>query len=210
MNEKDIVRRGYDKVSYAYRNKEKDAFSHDYISWLKELTPLLSHGAKVLDLGCGCGVPVSETLSKNFSVIGVDISPVQIERAEKFVPQAEFICADITETDFPAHTFAAIVSFFTIIHLPLEEQPDLFAKLYKWLQPEGYLLITVGNREWTGTEDDWLGVEGAKMFWSHADAETYKSWLSEAGFEILQAKFVPEGDGGHFLILAGKQSVSLS
>lgn len=207
MNSKDIVRRGYDKVSYAYRDDEGNAaFPLDYAAWLSELTPHLAPGSKVLELGCGCGVPVAQILSENFAVTGIDISPVQIERARKLVTPAEFVCADMTEVDFAPESFAAIVSIYAIIHVPLDEQPALLAKLFDWLQPEGYLLTIVGNSAGTGTEQNWLDVPGATMFWSHADAKTYESWLTQLGFKLHWSKLIPEGDdgGGHQLILARK------
>ncbi len=205
MNSKNIVRKGYNKVSYAYRNDETiAAYAVDYAEGLSELTSLLTPESKVLELGCGCGVPVAQILSENFVLTGVDISPVQIERARNTVARADFICADMTEMDFPEASFAAIVSLYAIIHVPLAEQPALFANLFKWLQPEGYLLVTVGNRAWTGIESDWLDVSGAKMFWSHTDVETYKLWLTELGFKLHWTKFIPEGDGGHQLVLAKK------
>ncbi len=87
---KELVRAGYDKISYAYRGDKDEA--GQYLSWLAELTPLLVPRSKVLDLGCGCGVPVAQELSKDFYVTGVDISPVQIERAKQLVPKAQFLC----------------------------------------------------------------------------------------------------------------------
>lgn len=204
MNNKDIVRRGYDKVSHAYRSGEADEDLSKYHDWLSELTPLLPAKASVLDLGCGCGLPVVQSLARDFTVTGVDISPVQIERAERLVPQARFVCADMTEVNFPAQSFAAIVSFYAIIHVPLAEQPELFAKLKRWLEPKGYLLVVVGDKAWTGTEEDWLGVPGGKMYWSHADAQTYQRWLTGLGFKILWTRFIPEAVGGHRLILAQK------
>jgi hypothetical protein len=54
---------------------------------------------------------------------------------------------------------------------------------------------------WTGTEDNWLGGPAA-MWWSHADAGPYRSWISQAGLEITGQQFVPEGDGGHALFWA--------
>ena len=73
-----------------------------------------------------------------------------------------------------------------------------------WLQPGGYLLATVGHDRWTGTEEDWLGVAGATMYWSHAGSTTYESWLIESGLSIHWPRFIPEGDGGHTLLLARK------
>lgn len=204
MNSKEIVRRGYDKVSYAYRAENNSNDFSDYIAWLNELISQLPPQIRVLDLGCGCGLPVAQILAQNFSVVGVDISPVQIERARNLVPQAEFICADMTEIDFPAQQFAAIVSFYAIIHVPLDEQPALFGKIFEWLIPGGFLLASLGSRAWTGTETNWLEVSGATMFWSHADSETYKSWLTDVGFKLIWEKFIREGSGGHSLMLAQK------
>ena len=48
----------------------------------------------VLDLGCGAGVPATRDLvDRGFNVTGIDISEVQIERAQRLVPGGRFICA---------------------------------------------------------------------------------------------------------------------
>lgn len=167
--------------------------------WLAELTPLLEDGDPVLDLGCGCGVPATAILAERFSVTGVDISPVQVERARRLVPAAQFLCQDMSGIEFPPETFGAIVSFFAIIHVPVDEQPGIFQKLSCWLRPGGYLLATVGSGAWTGTEENW---HGAPMYWSHADRATYVTWLEETGFNVLWTRFIPEGTYGHTLVLA--------
>lgn len=173
--------------------------STGYAAWLTELIPFLDDGDPVLDLGCGCGVPGTAILAERFLVTGVDISPVQIDRARRLVPAARFLCQDMTDAEFPSESFAAIVSFFAIIHVPVEEQPGIFRKLSSWLRPGGYLLATVGTRAWTGMEENW---HGAPMYWSHADRDTYLSWLRARGFDILWTRFIPEGTGGHTLLLA--------
>ena len=205
MSSKDIVRNGYDAVSYAYRGDVEDGGCAQYHQWLDELIPLLTPGTRMLDLGCGCGIPVARRLAATYPVTGVDISPVQIGRARQLVPQGHFLCADIVDVAFPPAHFGAIVSFYAIIHVPLKEQPGLFQKMKRWLVPGGYLMMTVGSTEWTGTEDNWLGVPDATMYWSHTDATTYESWLVENNFTICWTRFIPEGDGGHTLILARKR-----
>ena len=35
------------------------------------------------------------------------------------------------------------------------------------------------------------------MWWSHADAATYRSWLQQAGLEVTVQQFIPEGNSGH-------------
>jgi hypothetical protein len=108
----------------------------------------------------------------------------------------------MTAIALPAGEFDAVLSLYALIHIPVGEQPGLFEKIRTWLKPCGWFLCTVGHKAWTGTEENWLGVAGATMFWSHADQETYQTWLRNAGFRIETTRFVPEGDGGHTLFLA--------
>lgn len=63
-------------------------------------------------------------------------------------------------------------------------------------------MATLGHTAWTGTEENWLG---ARMYWSHADHKTYTTWLTDLGFLILWARFIPEGKGGHTLLLSQKR-----
>nr|WP_229404716.1 hypothetical protein [Micromonospora sp. NBRC 110038] len=88
-----------------------------------------------------------------------------------------------------------------LIHLPLPEQPRLIGRIFTWLRPGGWLLATVGDSAWTGTEENWLGGPAA-MWWSQADASTYRSWLREAGLLVTAEEFVPEGTSGHALFWA--------
>ncbi len=194
---KDLVRRSYDQISYAYRG---DSISRDrgYFLWLDALIPLLPPGAMVLDLGCGCGIPVAQELAQHCQVTGVDLSEVQIARARQLVPQATFLCTDMTALRFPPGTFAAIVSFFAIIHLPVHEHRPLLERCLSWLRPGGCLMATVGYQAWTGYKEEW---HGAPMYWSHADEATYLTWLQEIGFTLLWTRFIPEGDSGHVLVL---------
>jgi 2-polyprenyl-3-methyl-5-hydroxy-6-metoxy-1,4-benzoquinol methylase len=104
-------------------------------------------------------------------VTGVDLSQVQIQRAMRLVPGAQLISADVTAVAFEARSFDAIICLYTIIHLPLVEQASLLIRIASWLRPGGWLLLTAGDRSWTGSEQRWLDGR-APMWWSHADRST--------------------------------------
>jgi len=202
MDPKETVRRGYDRVSRAYR--ADDAGDGQYGPWLDLLEKRVSPGAEVLDLGCGCGIPVARRLSRRYAVTGVDLSPVQIGRARELVPGATFLCADMSAVEFPAQSFDAVVCLYALIHVPLAEQPAILRAAATWLRPGGILMATVGHQAWTGLEKNWLGVDGGDMWWSHADAGTYRGWLEDAGLTVELETFVPEGAGGHTFFLANR------
>lgn len=202
MDPKRVVREGYNELSHLYRGDSKD--DGNYPRWVEALDKRLPRNATVLDLGCGNGIPVSQLLvAAGHQVTGVDLSDVQIARARTLVPGATFLRQDATTLELPDDSLDAVVSFFALIHVPLDEQPPLIANLARWLKRGGILLATTGHTAWTGTEERWLGGD-ATMWWSHADRDTYRQWFADAGLQVELEEFVPEGDGGHSLFWARK------
>jgi SAM-dependent methyltransferase len=191
---------GLDALSYLYRgDNEEPEF---YATWLAQLLERVPAGGAVLDLGCGCGVPFARDLAASgYAVTGVDLSAVQVERARRLVPTARFLHADATQISLPPSRFDAVVSLYALIHMPLDEQPALLGRIGRWLRPGGWFLATTGHGAWTGTEDHWLGGE-APMWWSHADAATYRAWIEQAGLSVVAQEVIPEGGGVHALFWA--------
>src|SRR5205823_4987705 len=77
--QRDLVRRGYDAISYAYRDdagrsnpKQPGESTDPHAGWIAELAALLRPRARILDLGCGAGVPATKLLAaRNFDVLGL-------------------------------------------------------------------------------------------------------------------------------------------
>jgi SAM-dependent methyltransferase len=137
----DLVRSGYNALSRRYRGDDDTA--HEYDRWLAGLRDRLPERGHVLDIGCGCGIPVARHLTAaGHQVTGVDISDIQIERARQLVPGATFIRADATELDFPPDSFNAVICLYALIHMPLDRQPRLLHDIARWLRPGGWLLAT--------------------------------------------------------------------
>ncbi|MEZ4860546.1 MAG: class I SAM-dependent methyltransferase [Caldilineaceae bacterium] len=187
INYKALVQQNYDRCAAAYEAARRDT-AHPELTVLIDRLP---SPAQVLDIGCGAGVPVAQTLAQHFVVTGVDISAEQIRRAQNNVPNAQFIHSDIMALDFPAATFDAVVSFYAIFHLPREEHPELLRRIYTWLKPGGYLLATVTQfAEAAYTEDDFFG---GTMYWSNYGLADYRHILQNLGFTILDIHALGHG-----------------
>lgn len=196
----EVVRCGYDALSWLYRTD--DAPPSQYEPWIAELIQRTPASGRVLDVGCGCGVPVARALAAaGLHVTGVDLSDVQVRRAQTLVPAARFEQGDVTTMSWPTGSFDTVVALYSLIHVPLRAQPGLLTNLANSLVDGGTLLLVAGSRAWTGSEHDWLGG-ASEMWWSQADTSTYRTWFTDAGLAITEEEFVPEGSSGHSLFWA--------
>jgi ubiquinone/menaquinone biosynthesis C-methylase UbiE len=203
MDTRKIVKEGYNAIADRYL-AERTRDSAD-VWLLNEFIERLAPGAKVLDAGCGAGVPISQLLSERFDVIGVDFSGAQIELAKKNVPSAKFLCQDMTSLDFPDETFDGITSYYAIIHIPRQEHQPLLRNFQRMLKPGGLALLCLGAEHLVDDiDEDYLGT---RMYWSHYDKDTYLHMLVEAGFQIVWSKIVADKScegASHLFVLAQK------
>ncbi len=202
---KRIVSEGYDKIAEQYlamRNSELDEMKllPEFIEKVKAFTS----SGKVLDAGCGAGVPFTLELSEEFDVIGIDISQKQITLAKELVPKAKFYCKDMLDLDFPDNYFEGIISYYAIIHVPREEHLQILKNFNRMLKKGGIMLIGMSSLDDPGeTHDDFFGET---MYWSSFDTEKNMELIQESGFEILWLKKIEDslGENYHPFFLAVK------
>jgi SAM-dependent methyltransferase len=72
----------------------------------------LPPNAKVLDLGCGTGWPISLALTEaGLTLYGLELSPTLFTAFQQNFPQAHSRCEDIRSSDFFAQKFEGIVAW---------------------------------------------------------------------------------------------------
>ena len=160
---------------------------------------LLPKGAKVLDAGCGAGVPIAQTLANHgFKVTGIDISKSMLNLARKQVPSGEFLKKDMTKLDFDDNSFDGAVSFYAIIHVPREKHSKIFHGLHRVLKPKGAILVCMGPDEWESSAE----YKGIHMFWSQHAPEKSLKIIKDSGFEIISDRILERGGERHYWIMA--------
>jgi SAM-dependent methyltransferase len=188
---REVVAQGYDRVAQAYAQLENKA-PWPRMRWLKKVLHRLPPGSAVLDLGCGSGDPADVEIAKAHAVTGVDISQAQIALARENVPSGHFLQADLGSVTFPEASFDAVISFYTLEHLPRTEHKAILQRIYQWLREGGYCLISTEAGEVEEIVSQWLGVP---MYFSCFDPETLKQMVRETGFEIVETAVETQIEG---------------
>ncbi|NDC14907.1 MAG: methyltransferase domain-containing protein [Synechococcaceae bacterium WB9_2_170] len=124
----------------------KTTFVHALARWsgLDQLPP----GSKVLDVGCGIGGS-ARILARDYGldVLGISISPLQIERARALTPDGlscRFAVMDAMALDLPDASFAGVWSVEACPHMP--DKQGYADELLRVLQPGGRLAVADWNR----------------------------------------------------------------
>ncbi|MFY0662381.1 MAG: class I SAM-dependent methyltransferase [Shimia sp.] len=170
-------------------------------NWLTRWLEGLPVPAKILDLGCGSGRPLSGYLAGlGHHVCGVDASAAMIARAQANVPGATFQIADMRALDL-GQLFDAILSWDAFFHLSPEEQRAALPLILNHLKPGGHLLLTVGDDEGEvgGT------VAGEPVYHGSLSPAEYRDTLQAAGFaEVTYTPNDPSVLGRYVLLARGK------
>lgn len=145
----------------------------------------LPRGARVLDAGCGTGVPTARQLQDaGLRVTGVDISEVMLELARQNVPGIDLRQLNLTEIGPELGRFDAAVAFFSLLMLPRADIPAALARLREVLVPGG--LLTVGMVE-ADVDDVPFDFLGKPVRVTGYPRDELARVVETAGFEVLEA-----------------------
>ena len=196
------MRDGYDTIGEQYLHDRPDD-GHD-VALLDDLVGRLAAADLVLDAGCGAGVPVASHLTDaSLAVVGLDLSRRQLTRARELRAVRHVTQADLAALPFRDETFAAVVSYYAVIHVPRTDHHRVHTEMHRVVRAGGFALLCLGASDLPEDHDpeSWLG---APMYWSHFDATTNLSMLEAAGFRIVWHRLIadPMAHGHHLFVLA--------
>ncbi|MGW5052982.1 class I SAM-dependent DNA methyltransferase [Actinokineospora sp. NPDC004072] len=168
----DLIGRRYDE-SFVERDTQIGE-----VAWLIEQ---LRPGARVLDLGCGSGLPTARQLvDAGMSVVAVDESPVMLELAHEQAPGADYRLGDLRDvSDLGA--FDAAVAFFALLMLPKADIEATLRALRNQLTGPGLLLISMVQGDFDTFPVNFLG---APTTVSAYPPEALRQVVEDAGFTV--------------------------
>jgi len=132
-----------DIYDYLVYNNLKDSYEVGEI--INNTMP--SEESIILDIGCGTGHHVADMASKNYDVVGMDISVDMINKAKEMYPDYNFVVGDALKSGyFYPNSFTHILClYFTIYYI--KDKMLFFNNCIKWLKPGGYLVLHLVDRD---------------------------------------------------------------
>ena len=139
----------------------------------------------VLDVGCGPGHVALYLQKRGVEVEGLDLTYGMLAHARRLNPEIRLVQGDLTALPYPDGTWAGIVAFYSLIHVPREEMVAALGGLHRALRDGGILFMAfhVGDGD-LHVEDLWGHAVSLDFFlFSSREMEGY---LRAAGFTIAK------------------------
>ena len=181
----DLNKRAWNNIAEKYNDRSETPISDVFTLF----TGKLPEKGKVLDLGCGTGLPYARSLvEKGFDIVGVDLSEDMVKVASKNVPEASFVQLSMNEITY-RDAFDGVVSCFSMLLLP----PDLFketaSRIHSALVEAGYFYLSLN--EPAGISDDpdsdaFVNIMGQDMYSRAYTVEEIESVFQPLGFSLVR------------------------
>lgn len=197
----------YDVLCHQH-DEDRDNYSNE--QQLLHLNSLIPKNSKVLDAGCGTGYPVIKFFNDNgHTVIGTDISEGQLSYVQHHAPGVKTFQCSTHELDFPENSFELITSFYSFMHLTMEDQNEALLKFKKMLKNNGYLYLCLATEHYTGQKEFAGMIEYADSIIlpiHHTTPSNYVKMITDAGLEIISNDIFNTGKDFKLLWILAKKA----
>lgn len=175
--------REYDQIFDWYSEiRSREIGLPEIDAFLETLPP----GSRILDLGCGTGVPITERLvQRGFEVYAIDGSARMVESVRARFPMMPVEFARLQDSAFFNTTFDAVICWGVLFHLEADEQEGVIRRVAQVLNPRGKFLFTSGEMEGV-IHDEMNGVPFRSV---SLGAANYARIIASAGLELLHQHY---------------------
>lgn len=172
----DLIGRRYDE---SFVEREVQIAEGNWL--ISQLEP----GSRVLDLGCGSGLPTAkQLLDAGMEVVGIDESSVMLELAEEQAPGGDYRQQDLRALS-DLGEFDAVAAFFVLLMMAKADVPPLLSQLHGLLRGPKLLAVSMVEGDFDSFPINFLGSPTEV---SAYPPEQLRQLHDDAGFEVLEIR----------------------
>ena len=147
----------------------------------------------VADVGCGPGRITVVLHQLGLDAFGIDLSPMMVELARRTHPQLRFEVGSMLALDLPDASLGGLLAYYSIIHIPRQRRPEVFAEFHRVLAPGGPLMLAYQVGDDTRHLDEAFG-KAVDLDFHRQQPHEVAELIRHAGFE-LWATVVKQAEG---------------
>lgn len=185
--DKSDLQAGYDSVAEHYATEFFEELKRKPFDCqlLDEFADRVRGEGVVCELGCGPGQVARYLKDRGVNMRGIDLSPEMVKVASRLNPDIPFAQGDMLALDLPDDSLAAVVLFYSIIHIKRDDVTSALREMHRVLRPGGTVFLSFHGGEGELHRDEWYGQTVSIDFRLFQPDEMVR-YLEAAGFENIK------------------------
>ena len=158
----DRVRSTYTAVAGSYADHLVDELAGmPFETWLLDRVVSAAAGGPVVEVGSGPGHVTAYLAEHGADAMGVDLTPAMVLEARHRFPGGVYEVGDLRNLSRPATSsgWAAVLGWYSLIHLADSELPSAISALARTLAPGGWLVLALHAGTQVRHMEEWFGQE---------------------------------------------------
>ncbi|SFK77548.1 Methyltransferase domain-containing protein [Amycolatopsis sacchari] len=179
------TRTSYDTVAVQYSDQVRNSPTENpYVRSTLALFADLVSGGPVADVGCGPGHVTAHLRKLGLDAFGIDLSPGMVDVARREYPDTRFAIGSMTDLPLADASLGGLITWWSLIHVPAEELPGVFAHFRRVLRPGGTLLVGFHEGDRINRKTQGYGGLPMNVHVHLHPVARMRTWLTAAGFAV--------------------------
>jgi SAM-dependent methyltransferase len=182
------TRTSYDTVAVSYAEQVRDALAEE--PYLQASLALFADQVRaagngpVVDVGCGPGHVTAQLHQLGIDAFGIDLSPAMIDVARRDHPNLRFVVGSMTDLDLADASVAGLLAFWSLVHVPDDALPTVFAHFTRVVRPGGPLLLGFHLGDGSRLKTQGYGGQPMNVTVYRRQPDRMAAWLRNAALTV--------------------------